>query len=81
MADDVVSIIPDGTEPSPDGTESEPEFESPEETPLVRPPPEPEPKVSSTPEPPLRRSMRTRRAPERFTFDKKHGYWNTKRLA
>jgi hypothetical protein len=28
----------------------------------------------------LRRSTRTRRAPERFTFNKQHGYWSTKRI-
>lgn len=28
----------------------------------------------------LRRSTRTRRAPEQFTFNKQHGYWSTKRI-
>ena len=32
----------------------------------------------SQPSPILRRSTRVRRAPERFNFNKKHGYWSSK---
>ena len=33
-----------------------------------------------TPPPELRRSTRTRKPPERFTFNKKHGYWSSRRV-
>ena len=50
--------------------------------PNFRPPPEPEPPISQPdPSPNLRRSTRTRKAPERYTFDKAHGYWNAKTIA
>ena len=69
-------------------SDPEPEVQSPLPAPDT-PDPEPDPVIDpvtqsmeelepSQPSPILRRSTRVRRAPERFTFNKKHGYWSSK---
>mgnify|MGYP003334550528 CR=1 FL=1 len=53
-----------------------PDIPDPEPDPI--PDPVTQPMEESAPSPILRRSTRVRRAPERFTFNKKHGYWSSK---